>query len=112
MAEKQTFGQIIAQARKKKGLAQNELAGRIKKSDGGYITPQYLNDIEHDRRNPGSSQLIGEFARILDLEEDVLYFLSGHVPDDIRSRSTDLQKVSEALVAFRRTLTDRSKKRT
>jgi transcriptional regulator with XRE-family HTH domain len=111
MTEKQTFGQIIARARKKKGLAQNELAGKIKKSDGGHITPQYLNDIEHDRRNPGSSQLIGDFARILDLDEDVLFFLAGQVPDDIRNRSTDLQTVSRALVAFRRSLTDKTKKR-
>lgn len=111
MAEKQTFGQLIATARKKKGLSQKELAGKIKKEGGEPITPQYLNDIEHDRRKPGSSQLIGEFSRVLGLEKYMLYFLAGQVPDDIRSRSVDLDKVSEAFAVFRRTLTDKNNKR-
>ncbi|MDQ2843411.1 MAG: helix-turn-helix transcriptional regulator [Acidobacteriota bacterium] len=111
MADKQTFGQLIAAARKKKGLSQKELAGKIKKDDGSPITPQYLNDIEHDRRNPGSSQLIGEFSRVLGIEKYMLFFLAGQVPDDIRNRSVDLHKVPEAFAVFRRTLTDKDNKR-
>jgi hypothetical protein len=37
-------------ARKKLGISQKNLADRIKKEDGQSISPQYLNDIERDRR--------------------------------------------------------------
>ena len=111
MADKQTFGDLVASFRKKKGMSQKELAGKIRKDDGDPITPQYLNDIEHDRRNPGSSQLISEFSRVLGVEKDKLYFLAGQVPEDIRSSSVDLKKVAGAFAVFRRTLTDKTNKR-
>ncbi len=48
-----TFGLAIAKARKAKGLSQKELAALVvKDEEGGAISPQYLNDIEHDRRSP------------------------------------------------------------
>jgi transcriptional regulator with XRE-family HTH domain len=46
-----TFGEIVAQARKRKLLSQKELAALIKKEDGQSISAQYLNDIERNRRN-------------------------------------------------------------
>ena len=49
-----SFGRAVASARKEKQLSQKELAGLIRKEDGQTITPQYLNDIEHDRRSPSS----------------------------------------------------------
>ena len=51
-----SFGSAIASGRKKKGLSQKKLAAKITKEDGEAITPQYLNDIEHDRRKPSSDQ--------------------------------------------------------
>jgi len=53
-----TFGTIIAEARRPKGLSQRELAAKVKKEDGQAISAQYLNDIEHDRRNPPNEYLI------------------------------------------------------
>ena len=50
-----TFGRIIADARKALGMSQKELAGRTRKGGGDSISPQYLNVIEHDRRNPHRS---------------------------------------------------------
>jgi transcriptional regulator with XRE-family HTH domain len=52
-----TFGQVIAEARKKASLNQRELANLIRKEDGGPISQPYLNDIEHDIRNPPSDAL-------------------------------------------------------
>ena len=52
MIEEQTFGGAVASARKALGLSQKELASRVLKEGGTSITPQYLNDIEHDRRSP------------------------------------------------------------
>ena len=47
-----SLGRLIASARKDKQLSQKELAALVLKEDGEAITPQYLNDIEHDRRSP------------------------------------------------------------
>ena len=40
-----TFGELISEGRKKKGLSQKELAAKVLKEDGSAISPQYLNDI-------------------------------------------------------------------
>jgi transcriptional regulator with XRE-family HTH domain len=102
-----TFGQIIAEARKKANLSQKELAARIKKEDGQPISPQYLNDIERDRRNPPSDLLIEQFAAILMIEKDVLYFYAGELPSDVKDTQTDSEHVVAAYKAFRKALRER-----
>jgi transcriptional regulator with XRE-family HTH domain len=98
------FGRLIAEARKKANLSQKELANLIKKEDGQPISPQYLNDIERDRRNPPSAFLIEQFAKVLQIEKDLLYFYAGELPADIKDVPADNEKVIEAYRAFRRTL--------
>src|SRR5690348_11665144 len=87
-----SFGSAIASARKNKGWSQKELAARIvKEEDQAAITPQYLNDIEHNRRSPTSAHLVKQFARVLDIEADVLFAVIGMLPEKERklvSRST------------------------
>jgi transcriptional regulator with XRE-family HTH domain len=101
-----TFGQAIARARKAKDLSQKELAALIQKDEeGGAISPQYLNDIEHDRRNPTSDHLIREFARVLDEDEGYLFVLAGKIPDDIRERAQSREKIVQGFANFRRTVT-------
>ena len=99
-----TFGQTIARARKDKGVSQRELAMQIVKEDGAPISPQYLNDIERDRRNPPSDHLLEQLAGALDLDKDYLYFLAGKFPSDMRAGSRNPKQVAEAFRAFRRTL--------
>ena len=99
-----TFGQVIADARKKANLSQKELAALIKKEDGQPISPQYLNDIERDRRNPPSDLLIEQFAANLDIEADVLYFHAGELSADLKDTQTDTEHIIAAYKAFRRTL--------
>ena len=48
----------ISGVRKEKGLSQKQLAELVEREEGGSISPQYLNDIEHDRRNPPSDHMI------------------------------------------------------
>ena len=104
-ADAVSFGRAISKARKGLGLSQKELATRImKEEDGGPISPQYLNDIEHDRRSPSSGHLIRQFAGILNIPEDYLFALAGRLPDDLRTEAADLDKVVEAFASFRRTL--------
>jgi ribosome-binding protein aMBF1 (putative translation factor) len=101
-----SFGRAISSARKAVGLSQKELAAKIKKEDGETITPQYLNDIEHDRRSPQSDHLVREFARVLKIEKDPLYAVIGMLSEQDRRlvRSATPDKIEEAFVAFRKKL--------
>ena len=101
------FGQVIATARKELGISQRELSLNVLKEDSTPISPQYLNDIERDRRNPPSDHLLEQFARELNLEKDYLYFLAGKFPSDVRSATSSPKQVKEAFRAFRRTLRGR-----
>ena len=99
-----TFGQVVSEARKEMGMSQRELALKVLKEDGSSISPQYLNDIERDRRNPPGEHLLEQFARELHLDIDYLYFLSGKLPSELRSMTSSPQRVKQAFRAFRRTL--------
>jgi transcriptional regulator with XRE-family HTH domain len=99
-----TFGRAISEARKKKDWSLKELASRVLREDGEAISPQYLNDIEHDRRSPSSDHLVQQFASALGLEADWLYVLAGRLPEDIRSKSIGEADATKAMMAFRRSL--------
>ncbi len=100
-----TFGQAISKASKALDLSQKELTTRVMKEEGGgSISPQYLNDIEHDRRSPSSGHLIRQFSGILNIPEDYLYALAGRLPDDVRPHASDPDKVVKAFANFRKTL--------
>src|SRR5215468_11994972 len=83
MAE--TFGQVLSEARRASGLSQRELAARILKEDGEPISPQYLNDLERDRRNPPAPHFLKQFSDVLDLPEEYLDFVAGQLPEDLRN---------------------------
>lgn len=102
-----TFGGFIAKKRKELGLSQKELAERLFKEDGKNISPQYLNDIERDRRQPRVDFLIEQLARALNVEEEVLYYLAGEYPVNTRRRADDPETIVKAFRAFRRTLGDK-----
>ena len=89
-----TFGGVIAEARKDRGLNQKELASLIKREDGAPISPQYLNDIEHDRRSPSSERLVRQFADVLGIDPDYLYHLADRLPEDIRKSGLSQKQVS------------------
>lgn len=98
-----TFGNYIAEQRKKLSMNQKELAARIvREDDGAPISPQYLNDIERDRRQPTSDHLIRQFADVLGIKPEYLFFLAGTIPHDYRRSRLDEDKVVEIFSAFRR----------
>jgi transcriptional regulator with XRE-family HTH domain len=99
-----SFGQIIGEARKKAELSQKQLAEKIKKEDGEAISPQYLNDIERDRRNPPSEYLISQFAKELKLSKNYLLASAGSLPSDLQKlvEDSDQQAVDKAFQAFRK----------
>jgi len=101
-----SFGGAIASGRKAKEMSQKELAAKIVKEDGQPITPQYLNDIEHDRRSPSSDHMIRQFAKALGITENALFNLSGVLAEQDKKlvRRSTPEKVDEAMMAFRKVL--------
>lgn len=98
-----SFGKVIADARKKLMLSQKELALKIiKAEDGKPISAQYLNDIEHERRNPDSDHLIKQFAKVLSIDPDVLYFHARRIPHDVAQGAASASEVKAAFQAFRK----------
>ena len=98
------LGETISTARKKLGLSQKELAERLIKDDGGAISAQYLNDIEHDRRQPSSESMLRQLADVLEVPIEVLLYQVGHLPADVRGQDASPERIQEAYSAFRRSL--------
>ena len=89
-----TFGRYIADARKKLQMSQKELASQIlREEDDEPISPQYLNDIERDRRNPSSDHLIQQFAKVLKIDADYLNYLAGKLPEEIRRNTSAVRSM-------------------
>lgn len=107
-----SFGRTIAGARRQRGVSQKELASRILKEDGSAISPQYLNDLERDRRNPPGEHLLAQLAAELGLETEYLQFVAGQLPADLRPAGTpEPERVAAAFRAFRRALEDGARER-
>lgn len=97
-----TFGNVIAEERKKAKLSQKELAALVKKEDGTPISPQYLNDIERDRRNAPSDFLIEQFAKALKIDAGRLYYWAKKIPADVKASPENEAQFVSAFKAFRR----------
>ena len=98
-----TFGTLISKTRKSREINQKQLAELIRREDGEPISPQYLNDIEHDRRSP-STEVILQIAAILSLDADYLHFLAKKWPEDLTTGTVRPEDVQKLMVAFRKTI--------
>lgn len=105
-----SLGEVISRKRKALRLSQRELADRIKKEDGEAITPQYLNDIERDRRTPSSDYLMEQFAAALSVDKEYLLKFAGKYPEDIAKAPVTEVDFTRALTAFRQSLDAVTKK--
>lgn len=103
-----SFGFIIAQARKAKHISQKELATRISKEDGESISPQFINDIERDRRVPAEF-IIGKLSAELNLDKDHLCLLTGVLPKDLAEpiAAAPPETVTNAFRMFRKRINRR-----
>ncbi len=106
-----TFGELIAEGRKRAKLTQRELAARIKLEEGRSISAPYLNDLEHNLRKPPRGHLVEQFARELGIAEDLLLFAAGRMPMDIPPAAATEDEVLAAYRAFRREFKTKAKKR-
>ncbi|MDD2758318.1 MAG: helix-turn-helix transcriptional regulator [Patescibacteria group bacterium] len=100
-----TLGKIISQARKKREISQKSLAESINKDNGEKISPQYLNDIERDRRIP-SNYVLEEIAKTLDIDPIYLFLFAEKLPDGLKAaiNKKDENTVISAYKVFRKKL--------
>lgn len=96
-----TLGSEISGRRKELGYTQRQLAAMVRKEDGGSITPQFLNDIERDRRRP-SPLVLQRIAEALQAPVDEYHRLAGQLPTDIDPQRMSPERWRAALKAFRR----------
>src|SRR6266849_2073818 len=101
-----TFGEVISELRKERGLTQKALAAQIKKKDGTAIGLAYINDIEHDRRGPPAPEFVAQLAAVLGVPLEVLQFSAGRLPAEAAQAQRDPshQQIVAAYRAFRKEL--------
>jgi transcriptional regulator with XRE-family HTH domain len=108
-AQPKTLGDLLAERRKELGISQKEMAGLINNRDGKPITSAYLNYLEHNRGEP-PGYLLDQFAEILRIGRDVLYFWTRRMPPDIEPGEASPEQVTAAYRAFRRELKGKGSK--
>ncbi len=101
-----SLGQFIRERRQALGLRGREVASAVRKADGKPISIPYLVDLEYDRRKP-SNPLLKQFAQVLQVDADVLYFLAGRRAPDLPLGRIDTATLSAALRTLRRQLESR-----
>jgi HTH-type transcriptional regulator, competence development regulator len=103
-----SFGEIIRDLRKERGLTQHELTKLVKKEDGTVIGMAYMNDLEKDRRGPPKTEMVAEFAHALNVAEEVLQFYVGRIWANGHECSDDPPhvRIIAAYQAFYRELQD------
>jgi transcriptional regulator with XRE-family HTH domain len=84
-----TLGEFIRQRRKELGLVGRQVAAAVRKADGTPISIPYLVDLEHDHRKPSDS-VPNQFATVLRVHADVLFFLEGRGALDLRQGQVDI----------------------
>ncbi len=95
MKGEHSFGQVIKDARKNKGLSQRKLAILI------GIDFTYLSKLENNRADyPPKEEVIRLLAKNLDLNEEELIFLAGRLPQSYEQLLKQHYQIMPAL--FRR----------
>jgi transcriptional regulator with XRE-family HTH domain len=99
-----TFGEVLAAARKRRGLTLKAVAARVLKDDGTPMSQPYLNDIELGHKGPPSDGMIRQLARVLGVEIEVLRFYANRVYEKPKGADPEPGQIVAAYRAFRREL--------
>lgn len=101
MAEsKKRFGDFIREQRVSLKLSLRQVAEKIKKEDGETLSPQYLNDIEHNRRNPPSEYIIDQLASVLEIDKHYLLALKGELPKPVKNYLSEKPETGDVVGKF------------
>lgn len=93
-----TLGTVITGGRDHLGITQREAADHI------GIDETYLSKLEHDESKPPSDRVLTAFAHLYEIDDDLLYCLSGKVPPDLRQDVTSYGVVKRLRVMIVRSL--------
>ncbi len=77
-----SLGATITEYRTKKEFTTKHLASLVKKDDGKAISPQFLHDVEHGRREPSPTVLQG-IAAALGLDPAFLSAVAKQPPNAV-----------------------------
>lgn len=77
------FASMIRARRKELGLTQAQVAPQIHTEEGRGIGQTYLAEIERGHHPNPRPHLIEEFARVLEIDRDVLYLAARQVPPEV-----------------------------
>lgn len=102
--EPETLGGVVSARRKELGLTQKQVSQMVVKEDGTSITPQFLNDVERNRRRPSPLvlQRLAEALGWTGAAADRVHFIARTMPPDIDFNQVEQSRWSEAIQAFRR----------
>lgn len=95
-----SFGALVRGAREALHLPLDEIARQIVRSDRKTLSVGYLKALERGNRFP-SCDLVPQFARVLQIPEDILYFSIGRLPPDLCQQVQPLERIVRACQAFR-----------
>jgi len=98
------FGEVLAEARKQRGLTLKAVAPRVVKDDGVPMSDAYLNDIELGHKGPPSDAMLRQLARVLRIEIEVLRFYANRVYEKPKGADPEPGQIVAAYRAFRREL--------
>ena len=93
----QQLGDVINQARRARRWSLRQLAAQVRKEDGAPISPQYLNDIELNRRIP-APHVLRELTQLLELDADYILMLAGGGEAVVREYFETYPEQEEAVV--------------
>ena len=96
-----SLGDMVAAKRKERGLTYSQLAQLVLRPDGKPVSPTFLNDIEHDRRQPGP-QVLAALAAALGLSTDDLHLAAGQLPPDLVAGRVTRGRLQQVLDAIQR----------
>jgi transcriptional regulator with XRE-family HTH domain len=89
-----TFGQLLRDVRRSKGVNQRELAAKV------GVDFSYISKLENDRLPPPAADTLVKICEALGVEPDELLSASGKVPSDVTNMLAEnpsaLQFVREA----------------
>ncbi len=90
-----TFGEVVAETRRARGLTQKALAARLKKKDGAS-----------NRRNQPAPHFVAQLAEVLAVPHDVLRFYAQRLDEEVLPQQDDppSERIVAAYVVFKREL--------
>lgn len=87
----QTFGQLLRELRREKGISQRELAKKVS------VDFSYISKLENDRLPPPAADTIVRICEVLNVQPEKLLSITKKMPSDIKDLVSSTPKAMEFL---------------